>query len=55
MLLMMRDESFNWSKNRDTKHSNWSIMNGDIVVMYMTGYNVILRMWRWQAQTLRNG
>jgi hypothetical protein len=55
MLLMIREESFNWRKNRDTKNK-WSIMNdGDVVVMYMTGCNEILRMWRWQGRNPRNG
>jgi hypothetical protein len=55
MLLVMREESFIWRKNRDPKHKQSVINNGDVVVTYMTGYNVILRMWRWQAQNLRNG
>ena len=31
MLLVMREESFNWRKNRDTKHK-WRIMNDGYVV-----------------------
>jgi hypothetical protein len=54
MLLMIREESSNWRKNHEPKHKKRIMINGDVVVVYMTGYNVILRMWRWQARNLRN-